>query len=177
MCHPHENTSRAPGSAWARTAWAVPGEYSCTPRGTSTTSAPSEHATARFMTSGSSVAPGTMLIRPSNSASLPTLLSRHTATASYPRSSACWTMYLPSFPDAPTTQILMTRLDSSQFRAIEPARTTSSRNPPSESTQGKVGAVRTDADAVQLASPRGAHLRFGREAPVQWPDLPDIRTR
>src|SRR4051794_19782197 len=73
------------------------------------------------MTSRSSVAPGTRLIRPSNSASLPTLLSRHTATTSYPRSSACWTMYFPSFPDAPTTQILMTRLDSSQFRAIEPA--------------------------------------------------------
>src|SRR4051795_8390822 len=124
------------------------------------------------MTSRSSVAPGTMLIRPSNSASLPTLLSRHTATTSYCRSSACSTMYLPSFPDAPTTQILMTRLDSSQFRAIEPARTTSSPNPPSESTQVRVGAVRTDADAAQLASRRGAQLRFGRKAEVAPPHLP-----
>src|SRR4051795_693555 len=61
------------------------------------------------MTSRSSVAPGTMLIRSSNSASLPTLCSRQTATTSYPRSSACWTMYLPSFPDAPTMQILIPR--------------------------------------------------------------------
>src|SRR2546423_2275417 len=123
------------------------------------------------MTSRSSVAPGTILIRPSNSASLPTLLSRHTATTSYPRSSACWTMYLPSFPDAPTTQILMTRLDSSQFRAIEPARTTSSRNPPSESTQVRVGAVHTDADAAQLAPPRGAHLRFEKNQRSAQRDL------
>src|SRR3954451_20869045 len=123
------------------------------------------------MTSRSSVAPGTMLIRPSNSASLPTLLSRHTATTSYCRSSACSTMYLPSFPDAPTTQILMTRLDSRQFRAIEPARTTSSRNPPSESTV-RVGAVHTDADAAQLGSRRGAHLRFGRAAVAAAP--PDL---
>src|SRR3954447_4513392 len=62
------------------------------------------------MTSRSSVAPGTILIRPSNSASLPTLCSRHTATTAYPRSSACWTMYLPSFPDAPTMQILIPRV-------------------------------------------------------------------
>jgi hypothetical protein len=37
---------------------------------------------ARLMTSSSSVAPGTMLIRSSNSASFPTLCSRHTATTS-----------------------------------------------------------------------------------------------
>src|SRR4051794_30446362 len=109
MCHPHEKTSRAPGCAWSRTASAVPDEQACTPRGTSTTSTPSQPATARLMTSRSSVAPGTMLIRSSNSASLPTLCSRQTAITSYPRSSACWTMYLPSFPDAPTMQIFMPR--------------------------------------------------------------------
>lgn len=27
MCHPHENTRRAPGRAWSSTAWAVPDEY------------------------------------------------------------------------------------------------------------------------------------------------------
>src|SRR5512133_1815256 len=64
------------------------------------------------MTSRSSVAPGTMVIRPSNWASLPTLVSRHTATTSCSRSSACWTRYFPSFPDAPTMQILMPRFPS-----------------------------------------------------------------
>src|SRR4051795_12521533 len=31
MCHPHENTRRAPGDAWSSTAWAVPVEYPWTP--------------------------------------------------------------------------------------------------------------------------------------------------
>src|SRR4051812_15496234 len=100
------------------------------------------------MTSRSSVAPGTMLIRPSNSASLPTLVSRHTATTSYPRANACWTMYFPSFPDAPTTQILMTdtpRL-SVNFVRLSP-RTPSSRNPRSESTQVKLGGPGETASA------------------------------
>src|SRR4051812_10355996 len=113
------------------------------------------------MTSRSSVAPGTMLIRPSNSASLPTLLSRHTATTSYPRSSACRTMYLPSFPDAPTTQILMTRLDSSQFRAIEPARATSSRNPPSEATWALLAAyMEVNRAQVGFGDRSRRHCRF-----------------
>src|SRR3954471_24533012 len=61
------------------------------------------------MTSRSSVAPGTMVIRLSKSASLVTLCSRHTATTSWPRSSASPTMCLPSLPDAPTMQTLMSR--------------------------------------------------------------------
>src|SRR3954447_18363148 len=59
------------------------------------------------MTSRSSVAPGTTVIRPSNSASLATLCSRQTATTSCPRSSAYPTMWVPSLPDAPTMQTLM----------------------------------------------------------------------
>src|SRR6266540_3780734 len=106
MCQPHENTRRAPGGAWSSTAWAVPVEYPWTPRGTSTTSTPSHPATARLMTSGSFVAPGTTVIRPLNLSSFPTLCSRHTPTTSYPRSSACCTMYCPSFPEAPTMQTL-----------------------------------------------------------------------
>src|ERR671919_1305273 len=69
MCQPHEKTSRAPGGAWSSTACAVPVEYPWTPHGTSTTSTPSQPATTRLITSGSSVAPGTTLMRPSNSAS------------------------------------------------------------------------------------------------------------
>ena len=75
MCHPHENTRRAPGGAWSSTAWAVPVEYPWTPRGTSTTSTPSHPATARLMTSGSSVAPGMTVMRPLNLSSFPTLCS------------------------------------------------------------------------------------------------------
>jgi hypothetical protein len=41
---------------------------------------------------------------------LPKLCSRHTPTTSYPRSSACCTMYCPSFPEAPTMQTLIARL-------------------------------------------------------------------
>src|SRR5215218_6456952 len=78
--------------AWSSTAWAVPVEYPWTPRGTSTTSTPSHPATARLMTSVSSVAPGTIVMRPLNASSLPTLSSRHTPTTSWPRSSACCTM-------------------------------------------------------------------------------------
>src|SRR4051812_1839984 len=110
MCHPEENTRRAPGRAWSSTARAVPVEYPWTPRGTSTTSTPSQSSTAFLITSGSFVAPRTTVMRLLNSSSFPTLCSRHTPTTSWPRSSACWTMYFPSFPDAPTMQTLMTRL-------------------------------------------------------------------
>src|SRR3954453_18649780 len=63
-------------------------------------------------------------------------------------------MYFPSFPDAPTTQILMTRLDSSQFHAIEPARPTFAESP-KRINLGQSGAVHTDADAPQVASQGG----------------------
>lgn len=64
MCHPHENTRRAPGAAWSSTAWAVPVEYPWTPRGTSTTSTPSHPETALLMTSASFVDPETTVMRP-----------------------------------------------------------------------------------------------------------------
>ena len=59
------------------------------------------------MSSRSFVAPAMNVMRPLNAPSLPTLCSRQTPTSSYPRSRACRTMYLPSFPDAPTMQTLM----------------------------------------------------------------------
>ena len=56
MCHPHENTRRAPLGAKSSTAWAVPVAYCCTPRGTRTVSTSSHPETARLMTSRSLVA-------------------------------------------------------------------------------------------------------------------------
>src|SRR5512132_3729532 len=49
MCQPHEKTRRAPGGAWSSTACAVPVAYPWTPRGTSTTSTPSQPASARLL--------------------------------------------------------------------------------------------------------------------------------
>ena len=46
------------------------------------------------------------VMRPVNASSFSTLSSRQTPTTSWPRSSACWTMYCPSFPEAPTMQTL-----------------------------------------------------------------------
>lgn len=109
MCQPQEKTSRAPGRAWSSTACAVPDAYCRTPQGTRTVSTPSQPSTARRTTSGSSVGPGTTVIRSLNAASFGTLRSRHTPTTSYPRSSASRTMYCPSFPEAPMTQTLLTR--------------------------------------------------------------------
>jgi hypothetical protein len=82
MCQPHEKTSRAPGSAWSSTAWAVPVEYCRTPQGTSTVRTPSQPATALRIASRSLVAPETMAMRPLNASSLATLCSRQTPTTS-----------------------------------------------------------------------------------------------
>lgn len=82
MCQPQEKTRRAPGRAWSSTACAVPDEYCRTPQGTRTVNTPSHPATARRITSGSFVSPGTTVIRPSNAASFGTLRSRHTPTTS-----------------------------------------------------------------------------------------------
>jgi hypothetical protein len=79
-------------------------------RGTSTVRTPTQPATALLMTSRSSVAPGTTVMRPVNASSFVTTCSRHTPTTSYPRSSACLTMYWPSFPEAPTMQTFITHI-------------------------------------------------------------------
>jgi hypothetical protein len=75
-----EHEARPPEARGRAPPGPFPTKYPWTPRGTSTTSTPSHPATARLMTSRSSVAPGTTVMRPSNLSSFPTLCSRHTPT-------------------------------------------------------------------------------------------------
>src|SRR3954464_5592084 len=170
MCHPEENTRRAPGRAWSSTAWAVPVEYPWTPRGTSTTSTPSQSSTASLITSGSFVAPGTTVMRLLNSSSFPTLCSRHTATTSWPRSSACWTMYFPSFPDAPTMQTLMTRLGEVDLVRLTLSRRTTPGGAPGPGPLTSVTILAELGDARRFSSSREAVRYAGPDITVHQSD-------
>ncbi len=100
MCHPHEKMSAPPEARSRAPPGSLPVEYPWTPRGVITTRIPSHPATARLMTSRSSVAPGMTVMRPLNAFELPHAFgSRHTPTTRHRDPATCWTMYCPSFPE------------------------------------------------------------------------------
>ena len=120
------------------TAWAVPVAYPWTPRGTSTTSTPSQPATARSMISRSSVTPGNTVMRPLNAVELVHALRAADTDHLVAAVKRVLDHVLPELPRCP---------DDADFHGVRSARCSSSNRP-----SLIVRAISFDSSRYQLPS-------------------------